>query len=490
MGNILAFDLGASSGRAMLAEYAHGKLHVREIHRFSNDPVSVNGTLYWDILRLFFEIKQGISKAVHAGGFDRIGIDTWGVDFGLVGADGQLIANPVHYRDSRTDGYRELYKKIPKEKIYKSTGIQEMQINTLNQLAYLAQSKPEQLGRTHKLLFIPDLLNYFLTGEMKTEYTVASTSQLLDAQKRDWDYALAEEIGLRTSILCDIVMPGTVCGVLRPELQQELGAPPAKVLCIASHDTAAAVAALPTAQATHPIYISSGTWSLMGTVLPEPVLTDDAMRYNFTNEGGVEHTIRYLKNIMGTWLNQECRRQWKREGKEYGFAELDRMAAASEPLRSVIDVDASEFIKPGDMPGRIRAYCERTGQPVPRTEGEMIRCIDESLALKYRYTAEVIEKSAGIRSDAIHILGGGANSELLCQMTADATGKDVLAGPTEATVLGNIAVQLAATGEVGSLGEAQRVAMQTEEIKRYPHRDDAAWDAAYERLAQLTGLRV
>ncbi len=486
MARVLAFDFGASSGRAMIGEYAGGDIAVREIHRFSNDPVNINDTLYWDVLRLFFEIKQGISKAVQDGGFDTIGIDTWGVDFGLIGGDGQLVSNPVHYRDKRTDGYKTLglYQKTTPEQIYRSTGIQEIQFNTLHQLAYLAEEEPGQLARTSKVLFTPDLLNYFLTGEMKTEYTIASTSQMLDAKKRDWDYRLIGEAGIDPAILCEITMPGNVCGVLRPEIQEELNAPPAKVMCIASHDTASAVSVVPT-QDKHPMYISSGTWSLMGTELGEPITSREAWEYNFTNEGGAGRTIRYLKNIMGTWLNQECRRQWMREGREYSFSQLDGMAGQCAPFLCFIDVDAPDFMHPGNMPRRIREYCARTGQPVPETEGEVIRCIDESLALKYRNTAEGMEKMVGFGNDTIHILGGGANSALLCQMAADATGKDVLAGPTEATVLGNIMMQLIAAGEVRDIAEARAIVARTEEIRRYAHKDGKAWDAAYARYQDL-----
>ncbi len=326
MKRILALDLGASSGRAMLGEFADGKINVRELHRFTNDPVSMNGTLYWDFLRLFYEIKQGIGKAVLAGGFDMIGIDTWGVDFGLVGFDGQLAANPVHYRDGRTDGYRALHQKLPQEKIYAATGVQDLQINTIYQLASLVEQHPDQLKRTQKMLFTPDLFNYFLTGEMKTEYTIASTSELLSAEARDWDMDLVRAIGVDPAILCPIVMPGSVCGTLKKELQEELNAPPAQVMNIASHDTASAVAVVPT-QEKHFIYISSGTWSLMGTELGGPVINELGRAYNLTNEGGVERSIRYLKNIMGTWLHAESRRQWIREGKEYSFAQLDAMAA-------------------------------------------------------------------------------------------------------------------------------------------------------------------
>ncbi|MDR1135851.1 MAG: rhamnulokinase [Clostridiales Family XIII bacterium] len=506
MAKVLAFDLGASSGKAVLAEYDGKRIKTNEIHRFPNDPVYVNGVLYWDILRLFFEIKKGISKAVNAGGFDTLAIDTWGVDFGLVGYDGQLLENPVHYRDSRTDDFSRLYETLPKEKIYASTGIQEMPFNTLFQLAYLYRERPDLMARTKKMLFIPDLLNYFLTGEMKAEYTIASTSAMLNASERTWDLDLIKTAGIDPDILCDIIHPGEVCGRLSAEICSELGAPPARVMCAASHDTASAVAAVPASEEDF-IYVISGTWSLFGAELKTPRINEKASLFNFTNEGGANKTIRYLKNIMGTWLIQECKRQWEREGKVFSFGELDEMAGACRPFQSLIDVDAPEFLKPGDMPERIRAYCRETGQHEPAGEGEIVRCVYESLAMKYRRAMEMIEESApqaggstgspigrlggdsrsseaeftngnasGTTSGAVHILGGGVQSSLLCSMTASAMGRTVYAGPTEATALGNIAVQLIAAGEIGDIKEARRVIKESSELLIFEAVDREKWD--------------
>ncbi len=481
MNRVLAFDMGASSGRAMLGEFDGEKIKITELHRFQNDPVQVFGTLYWDTLRLFFDIKKGISAAVHAGGFDSLAIDTWGVDFGLIGGDGQPVSIPVHYRDNRTDGYRDFA--VPTDDMYMSTGIQDMQINTVYQLDYLVKHKPEQLEATDKMLFTPDLLNYFLCGQKKTEYTIASTASLLDAKKRDWDWELIDKLNIPSNIFCDIVMPGTQCGVLTEEIQEELQAPAAKVVCIGSHDTASAVASVPTQEKDF-IYISSGTWSLLGTETPEPIINEKALKYNCTNEGGVGGMIRFLKNIMGTWLIQESRRQWIREGNEYSFGELEGMARECEPFRCFIDVDHPDFIKAGNMPRRIKAFCERTGQYVPQTPGEVVRCIDESLALKYRYAISCIADCTGREYKTINIVGGGVNSKLLCQMAADASGMKVIAGPSEATVFGNVAVQLMAQGVLKDLAEVRRVVANSVETEEYLPVGTEKWDGAYKKFIE------
>ncbi len=485
MSKILAFDFGASSGRAMIAQYVDGKITMEEIHRFTNDPVSVHGTLYWDALRLFYNIKQGITKAVNAGGFDMIGIDTWGVDFGLIGHDGQLIQNPVHYRDSRTDQpYQDFFKKISQKQLYDIAGIQHMAINTLYQLASLREHKPELLDATKKILFTPDLYNYFLTGEMKAEYTIASTSEMLDARKRDWSDEILALAGIPKEKLCEVAPPGSECGLLSDEICHELGAPKAKVMCTASHDTASAIAAIPTQEEDF-IYISCGTWSLLGTELSEPCLNEKASEYNFTNEGGVNDTYRFLRNIMGTWLIQESRRQWMREGEEYGFGQLEQEAAKAQPFRSFVDVDDDVFVKPGNLPRRVRAYCEQTGQPVPQTTGEIIRCIDESLAMKYYYCILRLEECTQKSYDTVHILGGGTKSALLCQMTANITGKTVIAGPDEATVMGNVAVQLIAAGEIADIKAARKVVENSTELKTYLPQDTELWRTHFEAFCKI-----
>ncbi|MEG0594193.1 MAG: rhamnulokinase family protein [Christensenella sp.] len=485
MSKILAFDFGASSGRAMLAQYVDGKITMEELHRFTNDPVFVNGTLFWDALRLFYNIKQGITKAVNAGGFDMIGIDTWGVDFGLIGEDGQLLENPVHYRDARSDKpFEEFLNTVDTDEFYKTMGIQHVPINTLYQLMALQQNHADLLARTKKILFTPDMYNYFLTGEMKAEYTIASTSEMLDARKRDWSDEALKLIGISRDKLCDITQPGSQCGFLSDEICEELGAPKAKVMCTASHDTAAAVAAVPTQEKDY-IFISCGTWSLLGTELQEACINEYGAKYNFANEGGVAGTYRFLQNIMGTWLIQESRRQWIREGSEHGFGELEQMAKAAPQFASFIDVDNAEFGKPGNLPRRVREYCERTGQTAPKTQGETIRCIDESLAMKFNYSILRLEECTGKQYETIHILGGGTKSALLCQMTANATGKRVVAGPDEATVLGNIAVQLIAAGEIKDIKEARRVIASSTELKTYEPQDREQWKAQYEKFKSI-----
>ena len=481
---VLAFDLGASSGRAMLAQFDGNSIEIEEIHRFSNDPVMVNGTLYWDILRLFFEIKQGISKAHHAGGFDSIGIDTWGVDFGFLDENGVMIENPVHYRDNRNAGYGEkALEKLPRKRFYEIAGLQFMDINTAIQLYSIAQNRPQLLERAKTMLFTPDLLCYMLTGEKNTEYSIASTSQLLDAKKRDWSDEILNALGIPKRILAPIVKSGSKAGRLSAEICEELGVPAADVIATCEHDTASAVVSVPAADKDF-IYISSGTWSLFGTELEEPMLDEKALKHNITNEGGFGGSIRFLKNIMGLWLIQESRRQWIREGKIYSFAELENHARVSQPFRCFIDPDAPEFVPQGNMPRRVQAYCERTNQYVPKTPGEILRCIYESIAMKYRETYGMIHDATGKRYSTIHIVGGGTKDTLLCQMTANACGVNVVAGPVEATVLGNVAVQLIALGEITDIWQARKIIAASQEPKAYAPEDTQDWDAAYSRYEQ------
>ena len=482
---ILAFDFGASSGRAMIGSYDGNKIDIREIHRFSNDPVKVNGTLYWDTLRLFYEIKQGINKAVLDGGFDSIGIDTWGVDFGLLDKDGYLLENHVNYRDSRTDGMLEkAFEKFPKEEMYAKTGIQLMNLNTVFQLLSLAENRPELLERAHTLLFTPDLFNYLLTGVKKTEYTIASTSQLLDPWKRDWCPEVFERLGLPARILTEIVRPGTIVGKLSDDICEELNAPKADVIAITSHDTASAVVAVP-AKDKDFVYISCGTWSLMGIESDEPIVNEKSVRYNLTNEGGYEGKIRFLKNIMGLWLIQESRRQWIREGAQVSYADLEREALAVEPMRCFVDPDAPEFAPPGNMPKRVQDFCRATGQYVPQTRGEIMRCIYESIAMKYRYTLAQLEDVAEKKFSSINVVGGGTKDRLLCQLAANACKVPVIAGPIEATVLGNVAVQLMALGEISSLKDARQIVANSFDTIEYQPVDTQKWDESYQQFVKI-----
>ena len=484
----LAFDFGASSGRAMLAKFDGEKITLEEKHRFSNDPVTVNGGMYWDILRLFHEIKQGILKCANSGDrdIDCIGIDTWGVDYGLLDEHDQLLGNPYHYRDTRTDGmYEEAFARVPKEEIFQSTGIAFNWFNTLYQLLAARLSGDVALKNAKTLLFIPDLLNFFLTGEKRTEYTIASTSQMFDSQTHTWAEGLLKKLDIPTDIFADMVYPGEQVGVLKADLAEELGVAQIPVIAVASHDTGSAVASVPVVDQDDFIYISSGTWSLMGVELDAPNVSAGALEHNFTNEGGVNRTIRFLKNIMGLWLIQESRRQWDREGELLSFDELEQQANAAEPFVSLIDPDYPAFQTPGNMPRRIREFCEKTGQKVPQTKGEVVRCIAESLAFKYRNTIEGMEEVTGKKYNAVNIVGGGIKDKMICRFTANATKRTVQAGPVEATSIGNVIVQAMAVGAVRDLKEGRRIVRDSFDIAVYEPEDAAAWDAAYEKWKKI-----
>lgn len=482
---MLAFDFGASSGRAMLGVYDGETIELQEIHRFSNDPVSVRGTLYWDVLRLFHEIKQGILKARQQGGFDSIGIDTWGVDFGLLDREGRLLENPVHYRDTRTEGMLEnAFALLPREEFYEITGNQFMEINTAFQLRSLAVYRPELLERADTMLFMPDLFAYLLTGVKSTEYTIATTSQMLDAKKGQWSQRVLEALKIPRRLLTKITPPGAPMGVLSADLCEELGVPPVPVVSVCSHDTQSAVAAVPAKEKDF-IFISCGTWSLFGTELDAPVVNEASQRCNLTNEGGFDGTVTFLKNIIGLWMIQESRRQWQREGKEYSYAELEELALKAKPFQCFIDPDAPAFVPQGNLPRRVQAFCEKTGQPVPQTVGEIMRCIYESLALKYRFAYEQIKSCTGKAYTTIHMVGGGTKDRLLCRMTAAACDCRVEAGPVEATVLGNVAVQLAAQGELKGRREIRRVISASQETVAYLPTEVKEYSAAYERFVKL-----
>ena len=485
MKKVLAFDLGASSGRAVIASLDNGKITLDEVHRFENNGVAVRGTFYWDVLYLFNQIKQGIVKAKLAGGFDAIGIDTWGVDFGLTDENGDLIGNPVHYRDSRTDNIpEELFKTVSREKVYEETGIQIMNFNTLYQLYYLEKYRPDTLSKADQMLFMPDLLNYFLTGVKKNEYTIASTSQMLNPYTRDWNRELLKEAGIRENLLCDIVSPGTVLGNLSEDVCSELGVKSVPVIAVGSHDTASAVVSVPTQEKDF-VYISCGTWSLFGTELSEPVISEKGLAASYTNEGGYGGSIRFLTNIMGLWLIQESRRTWIKQGQDLSFNDLEQAALKCEPFRCFINPDSPEFGKPGDIPARVQSFCERTGQYVPQSIGEIMRCIYESLALKYKHAyinlRDITQKTFG----GIHIVGGGTKDPLLCSMTADACDCIVTAGPVEATALGNIAVQFMALGEIEGLAKAREVIANSFDIKHYEPKSSGEWDKAYTRFKEI-----
>ena len=468
MKKVLAFDLGASSGRAIVGIFDQGKIQLHEVHRFSNDPVRVHGHFYWDILRLFHEMKIGMIKCVNSGHADisSIGIDTWGVDYGFIDGDGELIGNPYHYRDSRTVGVVEKVEhRLTKELIYSETGIQTMAFNTIYQLA--STPVPQNAD---KLLFIPDLLAYFLTGEKRCERTILSTSQLLNPNTGEISDKILGGLGISKSLFCDIIEPCEVYGRVSKEISDELHLPQIPVIAVATHDTASAVVSVPFS-GENGAYISCGTWSLLGMELDTPLINERTQMYNYTNEAGCNGSIRFLKNIMGLWLSQQCRQQWEHDGDDvssYSILNMEAKAAADFPSR--IDPDDASFLAPFDMPKAIRDYCEKTGQMVPQTKGEYLITIVKSLAEKYRVSIEALEELTGQSIDTIHMVGGGINDVLLCQATADVTGRAVTAGPAEATAAGNIIVQLIFLGEIANVKEGREIAKKSLEIKEWLRR--------------------
>lgn len=483
----LAIDLGAESGRAILGTLADERLTLEEIHRFGNGPVKLPDGLHWDILRLWSEIKTALSVAAHKPNVSlaSIGVDTWGVDFGLLDEHGVLLGNPYHYRDSRTDGMVEAaFQRVPREEIFAATGIQFMQLNTLYQLLAMVAQQSPALKAAKTFLTIPDLLNYWLSGRAVSEFTITTTTQCFDPRRCAWAKPMLEALGIPAHIFPEVVQPGTVLGDLLPDVAEDTGCGCVPVVAPACHDTGSAVAAVPADNADF-AWISSGTWSIMGAEVSEPVVNAQTLKFNFTNEGGVAGTWRLSKNIAGLWLVQECRRTWTRAGEELSYAELTRLASGAKPFAAIIDPDQSEFLKPGDMPARIREYCARTGQPAPESRGAIVRAALEGLALKYRWVLERLEEIVGHRLDPIHIIGGGTKNRLLNQFTADAMGRRVITGPIEATASGNVVLQAVALGHLDSVAAGRRVIAQSFDLATYEPRDRSGWDAAYQRLIEL-----
>lgn len=485
----LAFDFGAESGRALLCTLSDGRLELHEIHRFTHSAVTTLGHMHWDVFQQFENIKRGLKLALQEtdGKIDGIGVDTWGVDFGLLGEDGELLAVPFHYRDGRTDGMmEEVFKVVGRDTVFERTGIQFMQLNTLYQLYSMVKGNSTALKHASKLLMMPDLFNYWLTGKQTGEFSNATTTQCFDPRKGDWARDMLESLGIPTHILPDIVQPGTTIGPLADSLVNELGiGAGVPVIAPATHDTGSAVAAVPAVGKGH-AYISSGTWSLMGVEIDEPLINKDSLAMSFTNEGGVCGSYRFLRNIMGLWLVQECRRTWLAAGEEVSYAELTEMAAQAEGFKSIIDPDASVFLTHGDMPQRIRDYCRDTDQPVPTTKGEVVRCVLDSLALRYRTTVECLDSMFAIRHDPIHIVGGGTQNRLLCQLASDATGRTVVAGPVEATAIGNVLVQAMGVGLISSLDNARQIVRDSFDLVRYEPRENPKIDEAYRLFRSIT----
>ena len=485
----LAFDLGAESGRTFLGRLSEGRIRTRELTRFPNAPTYFLGHQHWNVYGLFEEIKKGMEAGSAEAGkpLESLAVDTWGVDFGLLAGDGTILRLPYAYRDGRTEGAMEgFFKRMPREDVYERTGIQFLPFNSLFQLFATARDNPALLKRAETLLFMPDLFTFLLTGEKASEFTIASTSQILNLRIRTWDEAILSALGLSSRIMPDVLAPGTMVGTLLPSVSVETGLQEIPVIATASHDTGAAVAAIP-ASGEDWAYISSGTWSLMGVELPSPLITPQTLAANFTNEGGVAGTIRFLKNIAGLWLLQQCRKEWSKS-MDLSYDELTRMAAEAAPLKVFVDPDCPDFLNPPSMSEAIRNFCLRTGQVPPPSPAETVRCILESLALKYRYTLDQVRLLTAKEVKRIHVIGGGSRNELLCRFTADATHLTVLAGPAEATATGNIMVQALALGYVKTLSEIRAIVRNSVNVRAYQPTGWADWDSAYERFRDVTGL--
>lgn len=484
--HFIAIDLGAETGRAVVGALQGERLSLHPVHRFANRPVRVAGHLHWDVLHLFDEIVNGLQSAARQfGEIASVGVDTWGVDFGLLDKNGALVGNPYHYRDHCTDGVMDqVFERVPRAEIFRTTGIQFMQLNTLYQLYAMRLAHSPALNVAHTLLMMPDLFNYWLTGDAVGEFTIATTTQFYDSRKRAWATELLQKLGLPSQILPRVIPPATPIGPLLASYADPTGLQHTQVIAPACHDTASAVAAVPAQQGRY-AYISSGTWSLMGVVTTEPVLTDTTRDFNFTNEGGVGGTFRLLKNLTGLWLVQECRHAWAHDGNALDYDTMVALAERAVPFRAFVDPDHASFLGPDDMPQAIADFCANTGQAVPSDRGALLRTVFESLALKYRLTLEELETILGYRVEAIHIVGGGSQNALLCQFTADACARPVYAGPVEATALGNILAQALATGACASWAEAHDLVCAAFPPKIYGPRDTDAWDEAYDRFKPL-----
>ena len=482
-----AVDLGATSGRTIAGTLADGKVRLEELTRFPNNLIETGGHFYWDIYALYFEIIKGLKQAVRRGlQVESIGIDTWGVDFVCVGDDGALLRNPLSYRDPHTFGAMEEYFKaaVPKEDVYQATGIQFMNFNSLFQLYVMKRDGNTALRHAKKILFVPDALSWMLTGEAVCEYTIASTSQLLNPVTKELDARLLGSLGLDRGLFGRMVVPGTQIGTLTEEVQKMTGLGPVPVIAVAGHDTASAVAAVP-AKDEHFAYLSSGTWSLMGIETKEPIINKVSYDRNFTNEGGVEGTTRFLKNICGMWLLERCRKEWGDDAPaDYGVLLSEAMKVSA--FQSLINPDDPVFANPADMQGAIKEYCRATGQHVPEGYAGICRCIFESLALRYRQVAGYLKEMASFPIDTLHIIGGGSLNEHLNQFTANATGLTVLAGPQECTALGNIMLQAKAAGAVGGIFDMRRIIADSVSMKRYEPQDKAVWDEAYAKFLEVT----
>ena len=488
----LGIDIGAESGRVMAGIWNGRKIQLEEIHRFANGPVMLGDTIRWDVLRLWAEIQQGLALAARkfVKKIVSVGADTWGVDFVLLNKQNEILGQPYHYRDARTKGLMDkAFKKVSRAEIFAQSGLQFMELNSLYQLLAWQKQSPEILAAADTLLFMPDYLHWCLCGVKKAEFTIASTSQFVHPLQRNWSLPLLKQFGLPSHFLPKLVSPGTTLGIIRSSLAERLNLAGVKVVAPPSHDTASAVAGVPTASTGQAnwAYISSGTWSLMGVEVKQAALSPRALALNMTNEGGLDGTYRLLKNIMGLWLVQQCKRSFDAAGRKYEYPRLAQLAGEAKPLRSIVNLNDPRFLNPPDMPKAIQEFCLETKQPVPKTDGELIRCCYESLALKYRETLGSLEELTGTKIEVIHIVGGGSRSKILNQFAADACQRPVVTGPVEATALGNLLTQIRASGELGSLAEMREVVRRSSEVEHYEPVAAPAWGEASLRFASLRG---
>ena len=484
--NFLAFDLGATSGRSVIGTLQNGKIEIRELTRFPNGIVELHGKFYWNLLGLYEHLKEGLLACVKEGiKPDSIGIDTWGVDVVPIGEDGSILGMPRAYRDPYTDGAQErFFEIVPREEVYDKTGIQFMNFNTLFQIFAAVKEGYTPIVEAKRLLFMPDALSYMLTGKEICEYTIASTSQILNPRTAKLEASLLKAAGVSAEIFPEVELPGKVIGTLTDTLAAETGIGKVDVVAVAGHDTASAVAAVP-AENERFAYLSSGTWSLMGIETKQPIISEESFRHNFTNEGGVEGTTRFLKNICGMWILEQCRKEWEREGKAYTYPQIVEMAYSAEPFTTFINPDDSSFANPQSMLKAIEAFCLRTGQSAPQNDAQIIRTIFESLALRYREVLDILEEMSPFAIEVLHIIGGGSKNRLLNQFTANAIGKRIVAGPSEATAIGNVMMQARGAGVVGSLAEAREIIRTSIETEEFLPEEQEAWEAAYKRFQTI-----
>ena len=485
--HFLAFDLGATSGRTILASLEDGKINMKELTRFPSRIIHLHGKYYWSIYALYGALKEGLCAAARENvKIESVGIDTWGVDFAYLGEDGTVMGLPRTYRDPYTNGIpEEVFNIIPKKQVYELTGIQIMNFNSLYQLFAAKKENSSAYNAASEVLFMPDALAYLLSGEKVCEYTIASTSQILNPRTKRMELGLLEKLGIKRDLFQDIVMPGTLIGKLTKEIENSTGLHDVKVVAVAGHDTASAIAAIP-AENERFAYLSSGTWSLMGIEVPEAIITDESFQMNFTNEGGVDGTTRFLRNITGMWLLEQCRAEWSKAGNDYSYPEIIKMAESAEPFRSFVDSDHPSFANPGNMPEAIRNYCKATNQPIPESEGDFIRCIFESLALKYKSVLESLIKVSPFPIEKLHIIGGGSQNKLLNQWIANSIGIPVVAGPTEATAIGNVMMQAKAVGMVKNLSEIRRIVRNSVLPELFIPQDTQVWEDSYKKFKDIS----